>query len=92
MADLEQPKRKRGRPRKYPEGTRANYSTRLTKQTHAALKAAARAAGRSISEEIEYRIQRSFDNDARLNDLRTVLDEAKHTVVWNPAWGRKRAA
>ena len=46
-----------GRPRRYPRG-RINAAVRLTPTRYAALRAAAVAAGRSLSEEIEHRIEK----------------------------------
>jgi uncharacterized protein (DUF1778 family) len=50
---------------------------RTTPETRAMLEAAATASGRSLSGEIEYRIQRSFDHEAMLDALRLVLDERR---------------
>jgi hypothetical protein len=59
MLDKSGPRKKPGRPRKYDPG-RINLTARFTPSRYAALKAAAEVAGRSFSEEVEYRIERSF--------------------------------
>lgn len=45
------------RPRKHGQG-RINATVRFTPQRHEELKAAAEASGRSVSEEVEFRIER----------------------------------
>jgi len=54
---------KRGRPRKYATG-RANVAARLVPERYAAVLKAAQDNKRSISEEIEHRIDQSFRTDA----------------------------
>jgi hypothetical protein len=51
--------RKPGRPRKYGHG-RINATVRFTPERYADLKAAADASRRSVSEEVEVRVERSF--------------------------------
>jgi hypothetical protein len=46
-----------GRPRKFGQG-RINLTVRSTPERHAALKAAAATSGRSVSEEVEARLER----------------------------------
>jgi hypothetical protein len=67
-----EPRRKPGRPRKYGQG-RINATVRFTPERYAALKKAADEAGRSVSEEVEARIERSFQND--------VLGEIKRDIT-----------
>jgi uncharacterized hydantoinase/oxoprolinase family protein len=69
-------RRKPGRPRKYGQG-RINATVRFTPERHAALKAAADGVGRSISEEVEARIERSFSNDV-LKEIQRGLKEVAH--------------
>jgi hypothetical protein len=61
-----------GRPRRYAPG-RINLTLRVTPQRHEDLKASAIANGRSISEEIEVRVERSFTGDL-LEEIRRGLD------------------
>ena len=63
MTREKQTTRKRpGRPRKYAGG-RPNATVRFTPKRYAQLKEAAETEGRSISEEVEARIERSFTDD-----------------------------
>jgi hypothetical protein len=58
------PKKRIGRPPKSEEDRKAvNFTFRSRGQMRDLLKAAAAASGRSISEEIEYRLQNSFRED-----------------------------
>lgn len=72
--------KRRGRPPK-PQGarTQGNFTFRTLPALREHLQRAAEASGRSVSEEITYRLQRSFDNEATLQDiaccLRAVLSE-----------------
>jgi hypothetical protein len=47
----------------------AVLSTRIREDTRQALTDASKASGRSLSQEIEYRLRRSFDDDARIVDI-----------------------
>ena len=58
-----------GRPRRYPRG-RINAAVSLTPTRYAALRAAAVAAGRSLSEEIEHRIEKCAIYDDTLAAMR----------------------
>lgn len=62
MPEIEEKPRKRmGRPPKAPEkGRRQNYTFRLSDQTRDQLVNGAAESGRSLSEEIEWRIEESF--------------------------------
>jgi predicted HicB family RNase H-like nuclease len=51
-------RRKPGRPRKYGQG-RINATVRFTPERHAELRAAADQNGRSVSEQVEYLIERA---------------------------------
>lgn len=51
----------------YPNRTKV-FSTRITEAGRTAIEDAARASGRSISQEIEHRLRRSFDEDTSLVD------------------------
>ena len=63
-------KRGRGRPLKAPEkGKRQNYTFRLHDSTRERLIEAARAANRTLSEEIEYRVEHSFGIEQEVNVL-----------------------
>jgi len=54
------PRRPRGRPRNPGNRKRAQFNTRLRQALRAALADEAALAGRSLSEEIEYRLERSL--------------------------------
>jgi hypothetical protein len=63
-------KRGPGRPRKYPAGTAgSNLTFRTRGNLRARLGEAASLSGRSVSEEIEYRLERSFWHDDVLKAL-----------------------
>lgn len=69
MPEIEQKPRKRmGRPPKAPEkGRRQNYTFRMSDETRDRVIAAAAASGRSMSEELEWRVEESFrEEDRRL--------------------------
>lgn len=62
MTEGDAPKRPPGRPRKYPaEGKRPNLTFRLSEDTRRRLLEASLQSGRSLSEEIELRVDKSFD-------------------------------
>jgi hypothetical protein len=69
-------RRKPGRPRKYGEG-RINATVRFTPETYAELKAAADQNRRSVSEEVEARVERARQYDQTLEALRTDLQKIK---------------
>ena len=58
-----------GRPRIYPRG-RINASVRVTPTRYAALRAAALASGRSMSEELEHRIEKCAAYEEMLTAMR----------------------
>jgi hypothetical protein len=61
---------KRGRPPKGPyTGRTVVFSTRIRPDTRGRLEAAARAAGRSLSQEFEHRLRRTFTEDDRVIDF-----------------------
>jgi hypothetical protein len=61
MAEVAATKKKMGRPPKAPEkGKRQNYTFRMSEADREKVAAAAEAAGRSFSEELEARVGRSF--------------------------------
>ncbi len=62
-------KRKPGRPPAGPyEGKRKTLSTRITPELRDKLEAASKASGRSLSQEIELRLDRSFETDVQLHE------------------------
>ncbi len=62
--------RKRGRPAKPPsQRKRNNVTTRMRDQLKERLEGEARPSDRSLSEEIEFRLERSFLDDARFAAL-----------------------
>jgi hypothetical protein len=78
MTTAETKERKRtGRPPKYGQG-RITSTVRHTPERYAELKAAAEQAGRSISEEVEFRIERDARADAEHQaDLAQLYDHQK---------------
>jgi hypothetical protein len=63
-------RRKPGRPRKYGAG-RVNATVRFTPDRHAELKRLAEAAGRSVSEQVEWMIEKAFAIDTLMGAMRT---------------------
>jgi hypothetical protein len=47
---------------------KAVLSTRISNDTRDALEAAAKASGRPLSREVEHRLRRSFDDDAKISE------------------------
>lgn len=63
----EKPRKRMGRPPKAPEkGRRQNYTFRMSDQTRDSVIEAASKSGRSMSEELEWRIEESFREENRL--------------------------
>jgi hypothetical protein len=61
--------KQRGRPRLEPGiAKRASFNTRLRPALKLALETAAKQEGRSLSEEIEFRLERSLDDERHLAD------------------------
>jgi hypothetical protein len=83
MADAEQTSTKRrGRPPKYAgEGKRQNFSFRIRDQVRDRLINAVKETGRSLSEEIEWRIERSFEWQDAFGEARSIIDRAKDTTA-----------
>src|SRR4051812_2127946 len=73
-------KRGRGRPKVY--GKRQNFSFRVTEETRQRLIESATRAGRSLSEEIEFRLGRDFGWEATQNDIEEIKRRA---VAWEDA-------
>jgi hypothetical protein len=70
-------KKARGRPAKAPEkGKRQNYTFRLHDETRERLLGAAKAANRTLSEEIEWRVEQSFKWEEAFGEARTIIDKA----------------
>jgi hypothetical protein len=69
VAATSKPARRGRPPLKSGEAKRASFNTRLRNALKEHLEEAARAAGRSLSEEIESRLERSFDRTASLGGL-----------------------
>lgn len=71
--------RRRGRPAKYPgEGKRTTHTFRVREETRQRLIDAAAESGRSVSEEIEWRVEQSFGNEETITKLsKTVIDLLK---------------
>ncbi len=56
------------RPQGHYKGKGSVLSTRITAELREAIEAAATAKGHSLSQEIEHRLRRSFDEDTALNE------------------------
>ena len=65
-------RRRRGRPPKGGEGKRASFNTRIRDSLKRQLEQAAADAGRSLSEEIEFRLERSVDDKPLFDALQLV--------------------
>jgi predicted DNA-binding protein len=79
MTDQEQPKR-RGRPPKYAgEGKRQNFSFRIRDKVRDRLIEAVADTGRTLSEEIEHRIEQSF-NQVDVENILNFYFGAKDTI------------
>lgn len=66
-----------GRPPKYPDGTKtAKFSCRIRGNLGDLLSDAAAKNGRSVSEEAEYRLLQSFENDRVRQIVREEMAEA----------------
>jgi predicted HicB family RNase H-like nuclease len=72
MSAMSGEQRKPGRPRKFGQG-RINATVRFTPENHAAVRIAAETQGRSVSEEVEVRVQQSFQNEALIPVLEALL-------------------
>lgn len=70
--------KRKGRP-PLPPGLKKSWSLsmRVPPVIGRQVERAALEAGRSLAGEIEYRLQRSFDQEAMLNDMRRVLSEQR---------------
>jgi hypothetical protein len=69
---------KGGRPLKdASKGKRAKYAFRMSDFTRDQLEGKASESGRSLSEEVEYRIEQSLQKDGRLNTVLTMLGGAE---------------
>lgn len=80
MTDIERPKRGRGRPKVY--GKRQNFAFRVTEETRARLIESAQQNGRSLSEEIEFRINRDFGWETSQTDIEAIKHRA---LLWEDA-------
>lgn len=66
-----------GRPTKAAEpGRKVSLGLKVTPAIKDRLEQSAHEAGRTQSQEAEYRLERSFDRQNLLNELRTLLAEA----------------
>jgi hypothetical protein len=90
---------RRGRPLKEPEpGERVPLSLRITPSAKKKLEAAAGLNGRSLSQEAEYRIERSFDREdisksvgtELRRELRALMSEGGDPWLERQIKGRKR--
>jgi hypothetical protein len=86
---LEKPRR--GRPPKAGVPKRGSFNTRIRDSVKARLEDAAREAGRSLSEEIETRLERSFDID-RMAEILVAQNSQLLDVLVSISMYRARAA
>jgi hypothetical protein len=59
---------------------RTSIAARLQADLHERIKRDASAAGRSISEEIERRLERSFEWEAQFGDIKKMMRDAEETI------------
>ena len=69
---------RRGRPPKGGEGKRASFNTRIRDSLKQQLERAAAEAGRSLSEEIEFRLEQSFLEESTVAEIENRLQEQFH--------------
>lgn len=80
----DQRSRARGRPRKAPvEGDRYPVAARLSAEIRAKVEAAADRNGRSLAQEVEARVQRSFHDDDALAGDRGMLLRMLAGAIWS---------
>ncbi len=91
MTAEQQDRRKPGRPRKYGEG-RVNATVRFTPERYAKLKEQADQHRRSVSEEVEARIERSFFEEG-LADIRRGVDQVGQDIqqMWQELFEKAMA-
>jgi hypothetical protein len=70
---MDQPKAARGRPSKGDEAKRHSVGIRTTKALKDKMEVSCAASGRSMAQEIEYRLEQSFRDEAESADTRTLL-------------------
>jgi|SRR5262245_10426327 hypothetical protein len=83
MTDQALPKRGRGRPPKYAgQGKRQNFTFRITPALRQRLIATVQVSGRSLSEEIEFRLYQALsdDFDERRDEARQMYADARRAV------------
>ena len=68
------PKARRTRPSK-PKGRNPVIAGRVPEPLHQQIKQAARASGRSMSEEMAWRVERSFEWEKQFGEIKKTLDE-----------------
>ncbi len=87
MPNAEKPARKKtGRPPKSPDGQpRITHSMRLRGQIREQLIEAAKKAERSISEEIEHRVEQSFVRDGYVAEAKAARDAARIQAIRDAA-------
>lgn len=77
MKQAKPKKRRGGQPKPAAERKRNNLTFRVRDQMRADLEAAAAASGRSVSEEIEYRLTRDFSWEAGKRQIEQMVAETK---------------
>ena len=79
---MQTPKRRPGRPHREPDsGERVGLSLRVTPETKRSLDAAAAAAGRSLSQEAELRLEQSFSRQALLSGAMSLAYGRQATAI-----------
>src|SRR6478609_7194902 len=84
MSDAPEPSKRRGRPALPPEkGKRYALGLRTTKELRDLLQQAADSSGRSLAQEIEFRLERSFDREKNLAEAMTeVFGDARTLEIF----------
>jgi hypothetical protein len=86
MSDERQKRRRGGQPKDPEQRKRNNLTFRVRDQLKAALEAAATASGRSVSEEVEFRVTRDLAAEGARTDATKTL--AKAAAVLSAAYGQ----
>lgn len=79
--------KKINRPKLPPgEGKRFPLNTRTTKVLRDWMDAASKASGRSLSQEVEYRLERSFMEQDFAEQIRRIIHDELQSSDWTKIW------
>ena len=87
MNEAKPPRKKPGPPPRYAPGKRPTLTFRVREDLHQQLKDTAAASGRSISEEVERRVEESLEEENANGTLRAML----HRAGWQKIAGVRPA-